>query len=204
MPILSRATGLAALLFCSDFALAAAPATGPVSDVAHDATPATRAVLEQAARDMPPEDGQDFEFAQRGFIATWPEAVIRQANGKPSFDLSGNDFIEGPAPPTVHPALWRQNRVLRAEGLFRIAPGLYQVRNFDNSNVSFIETPKGWIVIDPLTVAEVARAAFDLVKKHVADKPVLAIVYTHSHSDHFAGAPGIVDPAEGLCRRSRQ
>lgn len=196
MPILSRATGLAAFMLCSGVSWAGTPDGAPLADLARDATPATKAVLEQAARDLPPEDGQDFEFAQRGFIATWPEAVIRQANGKPSFDLAGNDFIEGPAPQTVHPALWRQNRVLRAEGLFRIADGLYQVRNFDNSNVTFIETPKGWIVIDPLTVAEVANAAFDLVKKHVADKPVLAIIYTHSHTDHFAGAPGIVAPAD--------
>jgi alkyl sulfatase BDS1-like metallo-beta-lactamase superfamily hydrolase len=196
MPILSRATRLAAFLLCSGVAWANGPAGAPVADVARDATPATKAVLEQAARDLPPEDGQDFEFAQRGFIATWPENVIRQANGKQSFDLSGNDFIEGPAPSTVHPALWRQNRVLRAEGLFQSAPGLYQVRNFDNSNVSFIETTKGWIVVDPLTVSEVARAAFDLLKKHVADKPVVAVIYTHSHSDHFAGALGIVDPAD--------
>ncbi len=196
MPILHRATGFAAFLLCSGVSWASPHAINAISDIAHDATPATRVVLEQAARDLPPEDGQDFEFAQRGFIATWPDSVIRQANGKPSFDLSGNDFIEGPAPQTVHPALWRQNRVLRAEGLFRITSGLYQVRNFDNSNVSFIETPNGWIIIDPLTVAEVARAAFDLVKKHVADKPLLAIIYTHSHSDHFAGAPGIVDPAD--------
>lgn len=154
------------------------------------------AVLAAAEKDLPKEDGQDFEFSNRGFIATWPESVIRQDNGKPSFDLAGNDFIDGKAPDTVHPALWRQNRVMRSEGLFRLAPGLYQVRNFDNSNVSFIETPKGWIVIDPLTVTEVARAAFDLLKKHVADKPVLALIYTHSHTDHFAGAPGIVDPAD--------
>lgn len=160
------------------------------------ATPATRAVQAEAARHLPPEDGQDFEFAQRGFIATWPEPVIRQANGQPSFDLAGNDFIEGPAPDTVNPALWRQNRVLRAEGLFRLAHGLYQVRNFDNSNVSFIETPHGWIVVDPLTVAEVAHAAFELVRKHVADKPVLAVLYTHSHSDHFAGVGGIVSAAD--------
>lgn len=163
---------------------------------ARDATPATRAVLAVAARELPPEDGQDFEFARRGFIASWPEAIIRQSDGKPSFDLSGNDFIEGSSPDTVNPALWRQNRVMRAEGLFRLAPGLYQVRNFDNSNVSFIETPKGWIVIDPLTVAEVARGAFDLLRRHVADKPVLAVIYTHSHTDHFAGAPGIVDAAD--------
>lgn len=196
MPILSRAVGFAALLLCSGASWANALENGQDHAQSKDATPATKAVLEQAARDLPPEDGQDFEFAQRGFVATWPEAVIWQTNGQKSFDLAGNDFISGPAPQTVHPALWRQNRVLRAEGLFQSAPGLYQVRNFDNSNVSFIETPNGWIVIDPLTVTEVARAAFDLVKKHVADKPILAVIYTHSHSDHFAGALGIVDPAD--------
>lgn len=160
------------------------------------ATPATRAVLAEAARSLPPEDGADFEFAQRGFIASWPEPVIRQANGQPAMDLAGNDFVEGAAPDTVNPALWRQNRVLRSEGLFRLAPGLYQVRNFDNSNVTFVETPNGWIVIDPLTVEEVARAAFELLKRHVADKPVLAVIYTHSHTDHFAGVTGIVDPRD--------
>lgn len=93
MPILSRATGLAAFMLCSGISWAGTPERVPLADLARDATPATKAVLEQAARDLPPEDGQDFEFAQRGFIATWPEAVIRQANGKPSFDLAGNDFI---------------------------------------------------------------------------------------------------------------
>lgn len=192
MPILSRITALVAIAALTSQTQAQAPA----GSQAQDATPATRAVLAAAEKDLPKEDGQDFEFSNRGFIATWPESVIRQDNGKPSFDLAGNDFIDGKAPDTVHPALWRQNRVMRSEGLFRLAPGLYQVRNFDNSNVSFIETPKGWIVIDPLTVTEVARAAFDLLKKHVADKPVLALIYTHSHTDHFAGAPGIVDPAD--------
>lgn len=177
-------------------ALAALAIGAPLAAQSGDATPATRAVLAEAARSLPVEDGQDFEFARRGFIATWPESVILQANGKPSFDLAGNDFIVGPPPETVNPALWRQNRVMRAEGLFRLAPGLYQVRNFDNSNVSFIETPKGWIVIDPLTVAEVAKAAFDLLRQHVADKPVLALIYTHPHTDHFAGATGIVSPAD--------
>jgi alkyl sulfatase BDS1-like metallo-beta-lactamase superfamily hydrolase len=195
MPILSRAFAPGLLMLAAGSAAAAPPAasTAPVS---RDATPATRAVLAEAARNLPPEDGQDFEFAQRGFIATWPESVIRQSNGQPSFNLAGNDFVEGPVPSTVNPALWRQNRVTRAEGLFRLAPGLYQVRNFDNSSVSFIETPRGWIVIDPLTVEEVARAAFDLLKKHVADKPILAVIYTHSHTDHFAGATGIIDPRD--------
>jgi alkyl sulfatase BDS1-like metallo-beta-lactamase superfamily hydrolase len=193
MPILSRWLVPFSIAVCAMPALAQRPAAAVTAGAA---TAATRAALARAAQDLPPEDGQDFEFAQRGFIATWPEPVIRQANGKPSFDLAGNDFIEGPAPDTVNPALWRQNRVLRNEGLYRLAPGLYQVRNFDNSNVSFVETPRGWIVIDPLTVAEVARAAFALLKKHVADKPVVAVLYTHTHTDHFAGVTGIVDPAD--------
>lgn len=193
MPILSRAIGAAAMI-CLVGTPAAFAGQGDGSPPApRDATAATKAALDQATRDLPPENEQDFEFAQRGFIATWPEPVILQDNGRPAFDLSGNDFVEGSAPDTVHPALWRQNRVLRSEGLFRLAPGLYQVRNFDNSNVSFIETPNGWIVIDPLTFTEVARAAFDLLKQHVADKPVLAVIYTHSHTDHFAGAAGMVN-----------
>jgi alkyl sulfatase BDS1-like metallo-beta-lactamase superfamily hydrolase len=191
MPILRRCIALAAL---AASAHQAAAQTAPVAP--REASQATRAVLAAAAKDLPPEDNQDFEFANRGFIATWPESVIKQANGRPSFDLAGNDFIDGAAPDTVNPALWRQNRVLRAEGLFKLAPGLYQVRNFDNSNVSVIETPKGWIVIDPLTVEEVAKAAFDLLKKHVADKPVLAVIYTHPHTDHFAGATGIISAAD--------
>lgn len=158
---LRRIAAFTALAACSGLAMAEAPAP-------RDATAATRAALAAAAQDLPPEDGQDFDFATRGFIATWPEGVIRRDDGRPSFDLSANDFIEGPAPDTVNPALWRQNRVMRAEGLFRLAPGLYQVRSFDNSSISFIETPNGWIVIDPLTVAEVARAAFTLLKQHVA------------------------------------
>ncbi len=176
--------------------LAQPAAQTPPVPAAKPATAATRAALAARTASLPPEDEQDFEFARRGFIATWPEAIIRQANGQPSFDLAGNDFIDGPAPDTVNPALWRQNRVLRNEGLFRIAPGLYQVRNFDNSNVTFVETPNGWIVIDPLTVSEVAAAALDLLKKHVANKPVLAVLYTHSHSDHFAGVGGVISPAE--------
>jgi alkyl sulfatase BDS1-like metallo-beta-lactamase superfamily hydrolase len=196
MPILSGAGRIALIGLLGSASVAFASGPDQPNDTPREASAATRAVLEQAARELPLEDGQDFEFAQRGFIATWPEAVILQDNGGPAFDLSGNDFIEGDAPDTVHPALWRQNRVLRSEGLFELAPGLYQVRNFDNSNVSFIETANGWIVIDPLTFTEVARAAFDLLKQHVADKPVLAVIYTHTHSDHFAGARGVIDEAD--------
>ena len=191
MPILSKASGIAAIISAGIASAALASGQAPLSVAPQEASSATRTVLEKAAQNLPVEDGRDFEFAQRGFIASWPEAVIRQENGRPSFDLAGNDFIEGKAPETVHPSLWRQNRVLRSEGLFRLAAGVYQVRNFDNSNVTFIETPNGWIVIDPLTFAEVSAAALKLLKQHVASKPVLAVIYTHSHTDHFAGAPGV-------------
>lgn len=108
MPISNWIAALAVLATCANQALAQ-PQTA--ASAPREATDATRAVLARAAQNLPPEDQQDFEFAQRGFIATWPEPVIRQNNGRPSFDLAGNDFIEGPAPDTVHPALWRQNRV---------------------------------------------------------------------------------------------
>lgn len=193
MPILSRLLICAISLTCAGQAWAQ---PSPSNVVSREATAATRILWAEAAQNMPPEDGKDFAFASRGFIATWPEPIISQANGRPSFDLSGNDFIKGAAPDTVNPVLWRQNRVMQSEGLFRLAPGLYQVRNFDNSNISFLETPKGWIVIDPLTVSEVAKASFHLLKMHVADKPVLAVIYTHSHTDHFAGVGGIVDPVD--------
>ena len=204
MPILSRASRIIAsisVIVSAGIAAAALASDKVQVPVApREASSSTRAVLEKASQNLPVEDGRDFEFAQRGFIASWPEAVIRQENGRSSFDLSGNDFIEGNAPDTVHPSLWRQNRVLRSEGLFRLAPGVYQVRNFDNSNISFVETPNGWIVVDPLTFAEVSAAALKLLKQHVADKPVLAVIYTHSHTDHFAGAPSVTsarDVADG-------
>ena len=127
MPILSKASGIAAIISAGIASAALASGQAPLSVAPQEASSATRTVLEKAAQNLPVEDGRDFEFAQRGFIASWPEAVIRQENGRPSFDLAGNDFIEGKAPETVHPSLWRQNRVLRSEGLFRLAAGVYQV-----------------------------------------------------------------------------
>ncbi|MDT0576027.1 alkyl sulfatase dimerization domain-containing protein [Croceicoccus sp. F390] len=190
MPILSRS--LMTILMVSY----AMPALAQDAPLQRDATAATKQAQAAAARDLPPPDPRDRDFASRGFIATWPERIIRQDDGRPSMDLGGNDFIEGDAPDTVNPGLWRHNSVLRNEGLYEVVPGLYQVRNFDNSNISFVETPNGWIVIDPLTVTEVARSSFDLLRQHVANKPVLAVIYTHSHSDHFGGVAGVVDPAD--------
>ena len=104
---------------------------------------------------------------------------------------SGNKvfaFIKGKSPATVNPALWRQAQLNNNNGLFKITDGVYQVRSFDVANISFIETKTGYVVIDALTVAESSAAAYELVKKHVGDKPILAVIVTHSHGDHYGGA----------------
>ena len=161
--------------------------------------PATEATIEAQKRvleNMPEEDGRDFEFAKRGFIATYKDDVILKDDGGVSYDLTGDDFINGDAPDTVNPSLWRFGKVKNHDGLYKIADGIYQVRNFDNSNITFIEGRTGYIVVDPLTIQEPARAAYELVKEHVGDKPVHALIYSHTHTDHFAGAMGVVDPAD--------
>ncbi|MFN0119697.1 MAG: alkyl/aryl-sulfatase [Blastocatellia bacterium] len=147
--------------------------------------------MTEAAELVASDDRIDFDFATRGFIATRADPVIKTKNGRVAFDLSSYDFLDGEAPPTVNPSLWRHARILTKHGLFRIAERIYQVRGFDISTVSFIDAGAGWIVVDPLTTVEVARAALELVTQHVAGKPVLAVIYSHSHVDHYGGVAGV-------------
>lgn len=160
------------------------------------ASKATIALHKKALANLPSDKAQDEDFATRGFIATWPTYEISKFGGGVSVDLSGNDFIEGEAPYTVNPALWHHGKIMSHEGLFKVTDGIYQVRGFDVCNITFIETDNGYIVVDPLTAAEPAKAAYDLMKEHVGDKPVLAVLYTHPHSDHFAGIEGVIDPED--------
>ena len=146
------------------------------------------------------DDRRDFEFAERGFIATRAEPKIMAESGRVAFDLGGYAFLKNAAPSTANPSLWRQAQILTKHGLFKVHERIYQVRGFDVSTVSFIDAGAGWIVVDPLTTKEVARAALDLVKEHVADKPVLAVIYSHSHVDHYGGVGGVItaeDAASG-------
>src|SRR3984885_4600547 len=152
--------------------------------------------LDEARDLVAADDRKDFDFAARGFIATRTDPVIRRPDGRPAFDLSSYEFLKGDAPDTANPSLWRQARILTQHGLFQVAERIYQVRGFDVSTVSFIDAGAGWIVVDPLTTVEVARAAFELVGEHVAQKPVLAVIYSHSHVDHYGGVGGITTAAE--------
>lgn len=141
-------------------------------------------------------DRRDFERASRGRLAQLDPPVIVGSTGNALWDLGQYDFLDADPPPEVNPSLWRQAQLNRIHGLFEVCDGIYQVRGYDLSNVSFVRTDTGWIVIDPLTVAETAAAARALVDRHFGQRPIVAIIYTHSHVDHYGGVRGIVTDDE--------
>ncbi|WP_037501126.1 alkyl/aryl-sulfatase [Solirubrobacter soli] len=164
-----------------------------------DATPATRAANDALLGELPFEDTRDFEEAARGLIAPLPdEGRVRGADGGLVWDLSRFAFIHEheEAPATVNPSLWRQTRLVVQGGLYEVVPGLYQVRTLDLSNITFAEGEDGIVVFDPLISTETAAAALELYYQHRPRKPVVAVVFSHSHVDHFGGVRGIVDEAD--------
>lgn len=160
------------------------------------ATSATREINVSAAADLPFADREDEDFAARGFIAAWPENEIRGADGNVVWNFRAYDFLQGPAPETVNPSLWRHAGLLARAGLFRVTDRVFQVRGFDVANMTIVVGDTGLIIIDPLTSVEAARAALTLARQAVGDRPVVAVIYTHSHADHFGGVRGVVDPAD--------
>lgn len=168
------------------------PAEGPA-----DATAVTEALNRAVRAALPFEDTRDFEDARRGFVATLPEVEIKNAQGRVVWSLRDYGFLaEAEAPPTVNPSLWRQARLNMHHGLFRVTDRIYQIRGFDVSNMTIMEGDRGIIVIDPLISTEVARAGLDLYFEHRGRRPVTAVVYTHSHVDHYGGVRGVVDEAQ--------
>ncbi|UXA09142.1 MBL fold metallo-hydrolase [Mycobacterium sp. SMC-2] len=149
------------------------------------------------AHALPVHDDTDFRNADRGFIAALSPCVIKAADGRVVWDNDAYSFLGGPAPASVHPSLWRQSTLAAKQGLYEVVPGIYQVRGFDISNVTFVETDTGIIVIDPLVSTEVAAAALALYRTHRGGKrPVVAVIYTHSHVDHFGGVLGVTSQAD--------
>lgn len=157
------------------------------------------AAIESAHRDhdLPLHDQTDFTDADRGFIAALSPCVITAADGRVVWDNDAYSFLSGPAPTSVHPSLWRQSTLAAKQGLYEVVPGIYQVRGLDISNITFVESDSGIIVIDPLVSTEVAAAALALYRTHRGgDRPVVAVIYTHSHVDHFGGVLGVTSQAE--------
>ncbi|MFI5025954.1 MAG: alkyl/aryl-sulfatase [Solirubrobacterales bacterium] len=138
----------------------------------------------------------DFEEARRGLLAPFDPPRVENERGRVVWELESYDFLDGESPATANPSLWRQARLGRIAGLFELAPGLYQLRGFDLSNMHLVEGEEGIVVIDPLVSAETAAAALALYREHRGERPVTGLIYTHSHVDHFGGAKGVVSQEE--------
>ncbi|MFC9552884.1 alkyl/aryl-sulfatase [Rhodococcus sp. NPDC056960] len=145
---------------------------------------------------LPFSDTQDFDDANRGLVARREPNAVKADGGTVLWDNDTYAFLDGDAPDTVNPSLWRQSQLVAVAGLFEVVPGVYQVRGLDLSNTSFIEGDEGVIVVDTLLSAETGKAALELYRQHRGDRPVKAVIYTHSHVDHFGGVKGFVSQDE--------
>lgn len=158
-----------------------------------DRKPATSHTSARNAAQTVPQDTADFDRARRGFVADIDGRKVLDTDGRVVMNADNYAFLApgNPSPDTVHPSLWRHAQLNHHRGLFEVIPGVWQVRGYDISNITFIRGTKGWLVIDPLTTAATARAGYELISKHVEKLPVTAVIYTHSHTDHFGGVLGV-------------
>ena len=165
------------------------------------ATNATKAANAAVLKQLPFSDQQDFANVKRGFIAAIEGGKIENAQGRAIWDLGQFSFVdtsaETPAPDTVNPSLWRMTKLILNHGLYEVVEGqIYQVRGYDLSNMTIVRGNTGWILIDPLLSAETAAAALDLVNEKLGKRAVSAVIFTHSHIDHYGGIRGVVDEAD--------
>ena len=162
-----------------------------------DASDATRDSQATFLESLDFDNTQDFDDAQRGFVASLPDVVITNRKGRAVWSLREYAFlVQERAPDTVNPSLWRQARLNMNNGLFKVVDRIYQVRGFDLSNMTIIEGDTGVIIIDPLISCETARAALDLYAAHRGRRPVRTVIYSHSHVDHYGGVKGVIDEAD--------
>src|SRR3954471_19288932 len=169
--------------------------TQPVTNEAPKEASSTVVAQQAAMLDaLPFSDTADFDDASRGFLGTLDNARIANAQGRVVWSLEGYGFLsDEQAPATVNPSLWRQSRLNMHHGLFEVVPGVYQVRGLDIANMTLLESERGVIVVDTLTSIEGARAAMELYFEHRGRRPVSAVIFTHTHTDHWGGAAGVLD-----------
>jgi alkyl sulfatase BDS1-like metallo-beta-lactamase superfamily hydrolase len=166
-----------------------------VGGASEQASPHVKAYTDALLKDIPLEGAQLMADAQRGFIAK-PSGKILSASGAVLKDFDAFDFLKGPAPATVNPSLWGHAQRNAQVGLFKVTDGVWQLRGFDIANMTLIEGKTGWIVVDPLSAKESAEFALAFARKHLGDKPVSAVIFTHAHVDHFGGSFGVISAQE--------
>ncbi|MGI9294125.1 MAG: MBL fold metallo-hydrolase, partial [Pseudomonadales bacterium] len=162
-------------------------------------TPATQITTDlnqQVLQQLPFSDQQDFDEAQRGLIASVGELKTPGRDGKLAWDQTAYQFITGDAPASVNSSLWRQAQLNNIHGLFKVTEGIYQLRGFDLANITIIEGKTGWIIVDPLTTQETASTALSFAREQLGKHPIAAIIFTHSHADHFGGALGVLSASK--------
>lgn len=156
------------------------------------ATEATKKANADFGARLPIADQTDFENANRGFLAKIEQPILNE-DGSVAWDVSQFDFVKGAAPDTVNPSLWRQGKLNSIHGLFEVVPGIYQFRGYDLAQMTIIAGKKGWIIVDPLTTPAPAKTGLALANKVLGKRPVSAVLFTHSHGDHYGGANGVID-----------
>jgi alkyl sulfatase BDS1-like metallo-beta-lactamase superfamily hydrolase len=167
--------------------------------LSNDATPETRAANAAIATSLPFNDRDDYQTAKQGFIATFPDLTIvdKAEDKKVVWSLKPYGFLSAAkAPDTVNPSLWRQSQLNMNNGLYKVADRIYQIRGFDLSNMDIIEGDTGLIIIDTLMTRQVAAAGLELYFKYRPKKPIVAVIYTHSHTDHYGGVKGLISAAD--------
>jgi alkyl sulfatase BDS1-like metallo-beta-lactamase superfamily hydrolase len=182
---------------CPAVAREAAPLKGHFHPKGKAPSKFTVDALDRAKATLPFADKKDFEEQKRGLIASMKDLKIMADAGHVAWDMERFQFLEEQDDfDSIHPSLLRQSVLNNNYGLYEVIPGIYQIRGFDLSDISFVRGKTGWIVIDPLVTAEVVRAAWKLFQEHVGEGlPVSAVIYSHSHGDHWGGVRGIVDDA---------
>jgi alkyl sulfatase BDS1-like metallo-beta-lactamase superfamily hydrolase len=166
-------------------------------------TPITREMNARVLEELPFSDQQDFMECRKGLIASPPDLRVTADDGEIIWDQPAYSFIQGEAPSSVNPSLWRQAKLNNIHGLFKVTEGIYQLRGFCLANMTIIEGKTGWIIVDPLTTRETAATAITFARKHLAPRPVTAIIFTHSHLDHFGGVLGVITPEEAVTNKIR-
>ena len=195
----ARSSSLALLSLC----VIACPAYA-WAQVAKDAEPPVREAHAALQQQLRFGDRQDFEDATRGLIAAAPALIVKGPGDRDVWNLQEYDFLQrDDAPATTHPSLWRQAQLNALNGLFQVTERVYQVRGFDVSNMTLVETRTGLIVIDPLSSVETARSALDFYYQHRPKKPVIAVIYTHSHLDHYGGVKGVISDQDVASGRAK-